>query len=184
MNPENPWKINSTKEYYDNTWVNVVEHQVTNPVGKPGIYSVVHFKNIAICILPLDEGYNTWMVGQFRFPVNEYSWELPEGGGPLDHDPLESAKRELMEECGIVAKQWTKITESNLSNSGTDERAIIYVAKDLSFHDAEPEETEVLQLKKIPFDDLFQMVMNNEVMDALTIMAVLKAKLLMEKGLI
>jgi 8-oxo-dGTP pyrophosphatase MutT (NUDIX family) len=180
----NPWKINSTKEYYDNPWVNVVEHQVTNPVGKPGIYSVVHFKNLAICVLPLDEEYNTWVVGQFRFPVDEYSWEIPEGGGPLDTEPLESAKRELMEECGIVAKQWTEIGTCHLSNSGTDERAIIYVAKELSFHSSSPEETEVLDVKKIPFEELFQMVMNGGVMDAPTIIAVLKAKLLMEKGII
>lgn len=181
---DNPWKINSTKEYYDNKWMNVVEHQVTNPKGNPGIYSVVHFKHIAICVIPLDGDYNTWTVGQFRFPVNEYSWELPEGGGQLDVDPLESAKRELLEECGIQARQWLKIAECHLSNSGTDERAIIYVAKDLSFHESEPEETEVLQVKKIPFDELFQMVMNNEIMDALTVIAVLKGRLLRDQGVI
>ena len=181
---DNPWKINSTKEHYDNPWVNVVEHQVTNPVGKPGIYSVVHFKNLAICVLPLDEEYNTWVVGQFRLPVDQYSWEIPEGGGPLDIEPLESAKRELLEECGIVAKQWTEIATCHLSNSGTDERAIIYVAKELNFHSSSPEETEVLQVKKIPFEKLFQMVMNNEIMDAPTIIAVLKAKWLMTNGVI
>src|SRR6185436_8551440 len=107
MSEKNPWKITSTKEHYDNPWVNVVEHQVINPIGNPGIYSVVHFKNLAICVLPLDEENNTWLVGQFRFPVNEYSWENPEGGCPVDTDPLESAKRELMEECGIEAKTFT-----------------------------------------------------------------------------
>ena len=126
-------------------------------------------------MLPLDEQLNTWMVGQFRFPVNEYSWEIPEGGGPHNIDPLDSAKRELMEECGIRAKKWTKIAEAHLSNSGTDERAVIYVAQDLSFHDAEPEETEVLQVKKLPFSELYRMVMDHEIMDAPTIIAVLKA---------
>lgn len=179
---ENPWKIRSTKEHYDNPWVNVVEHQVTNPAGNPGIYSVVHFKNLAICILPLDEAYNTWIVGQYRFPVEQYSWEIPEGGGPLGTDPLESAKRELLEECGIAAQHWQEIATCHLSNSGTDERAIIYVAKGLSFHSSSPEETEILNVKKIPFEELFQMVMDNRVMDAPTITAVLKAKHLMLAG--
>jgi ADP-ribose diphosphatase len=184
MSEGNPWKINSTKEYYDNQWVNVVEHQVTNPKNNPGIYSVVHFKNLAICVLPFDEEYNTWIVGQFRFPVNEYSWEIPEGGGPRHLDPLESAKRELMEECGIQAVSWTKIVECHLSNSGTDEKAVIYVAKNLSFHTPEPEETEVLQVRKIPFTQLYDMVMSGKVMDALTIIAVLKAKLLTDAHII
>lgn len=181
---QNPWKILSTKEHYDNPWVNVVEHQVTNPAGKPGIYSVVHFKNLAICILPLDEQYNTWLVGQYRFSVEQYSWEISEGGGPLGIDPLESAKRELLEECGIAAQEWMQIASCHLSNSGTDEKAIVYVARVLSFHASSPEETEILQVKKIPFDTLFQMVMNNEVMDAPTIIAVLKAKQLMSAGII
>ncbi|MEO6168443.1 MAG: NUDIX hydrolase [Chitinophagales bacterium] len=179
---KNPWKILSTKEYYDNPWVNVVEHQVTNPAGNPGIYSVVHFKNLAICILPLDEAYNTWIVGQYRFPLEQYSWEIPEGGGPLGTDPLDSAKRELLEECGIVAEQWMEIATCHLSNSGTDERAIVYIAKGLSFHASSPEETEILQVKKIPFEELLRMVMNNEVMDAPTVIAVLKAKQMMLAG--
>src|SRR6185295_8568827 len=90
MNTKNPWKINSTKEAYDNQWLSIVEHQVTNPKGNPGIYGVVHFKQLAICVLPLDDEYNTWIVGQYRFPLNEYSWEIPEGGGQLAVDPLES----------------------------------------------------------------------------------------------
>ncbi len=180
----NPWKINFSKEYYDNQWINLVEHEVTNPAGNAGIYSVVHFKNLAICVLPLDEENNTWIVGQFRFPVNEYSWEIPEGGGSLETDPLDSAKRELMEECGIKAATWIKIGECNLSNSCTDERAIMYVAKDLTFHSAEPEETEVLNVKKIPFSELLRMVIEGKIMDAPTIIAVLKTQLLMSQSLL
>ena len=181
---ENPWQIKSTKEHYDNPWVNVVEHQVINPAGNPGIYSVVHFKNLAIGVLPLDDENNTWIVGQYRLPVGQYSWEIPEGGGPLAEDPLESAKRELREECGIVAGRWMEIASCHLSNSGTDEKAIIYMARGLTFHTASPEETEVLHVRKMPFESLYQMVMNNEVMDAPTIIAVLKAKQLMLAGII
>jgi 8-oxo-dGTP pyrophosphatase MutT (NUDIX family) len=176
----NPFTIHTTREIYDNPWVNVVEHKVSNHRGKPGIYSVVHFKNLAIGILPLDENNNTWIVGQYRFPINIYSWEIPEGGGPELIDPLESAKRELLEECGIKAERWQKISECYMSNSGTDEKCYLFVAKELSFHESAPDENEVLEVKKIPFDELYRMVMENEVTDALTIMAVLKAKILMD----
>jgi len=179
---KNPWKINSTKSYYDSPWISLVEHQVTRPKGDPGIYVVAHFKHRAICVLPLDEDYNTWIVGQFRLPVDEYSWEIPEGGGPLEEAPLEAAKRELMEECGIKAEEWMKIGECYLSNAGTDERAILFVAKKLSFHQSNPEPTEVLEVKKLPFEELVQKVMRGEIMDAPTIIAVLKAKLLMQEG--
>jgi len=184
MKSENPWKIISTENVYENQWLGLVEHQVINPKGNPGIYGVVHFKSIAICVLPLDDDYNTWIVGQYRFPLNEYSWEMPEGGGALNVNPLDSAKRELMEECGIEAKSWLKISEFNTSNSCTDEKAIIFIARNLSFHQANPEDTEELEVKKIPFAKLFQMVMDGEIMDAPTIIAALKVKLMMDEKLI
>ena len=107
---KSPWQIVSTKEHYNSPWIKVEEHQVINPAGNPGIYSVVHFQHLAICVLPLDDQMNTWIVGQYRVPVESYSWEIPEGGGKFSEDPLNAAKRELREECGIEAKQWTKIS--------------------------------------------------------------------------
>ncbi len=104
---KNPWQIISGKEVYDNKWINVTEYDVINPNGGKGIYGKVHFKNIAIGIVVLDDELNTWLVGQYRFTINEYTWEIPEGGGPLDIDPLVSAKRELLEETGLVAHEWT-----------------------------------------------------------------------------
>jgi 8-oxo-dGTP pyrophosphatase MutT (NUDIX family) len=178
----NPWKINSTKIHYSSPWMTVMEHQVTRPKGDAGIYSLVHFEHRAICVLPLDEHYNTWIVGQFRLPVNEYSWEIPEGGGPFHEEPLESAKRELMEECGIAAAEWLPLGECFLSNAGTDEKAILFVAKNLSFHQSAPEPTEVLEVKKLPFNELLNMVMKGQVMDAPTIIAVLKAKVMIDSG--
>ena len=176
---KNPWKMLSDKIVYDNPWIELHHQDVLNPHGKPGIYGLVHFKNLAIGIIPLDENNNTWIVGQFRYPLKQYSWEIPEGGGKMDVDPIESGKRELLEECGIIAKSWEKLIEIHLSNSATDEFAIIYVARDLSFTESEPEETEELKIKKIPFEDLFQMVMNNEITDAMTVAAVLKLKFLL-----
>src|SRR3569623_1118417 len=105
----NPWKIISQKTQYDNPWIKVTEYQVINPSGNPGIYGKVHFKGFAIGIIPQNEEMNTYMVGQYRFAPDSYSWEIPEGGGPLDVDPLDSAKRELLEEAGLKAEKWTEL---------------------------------------------------------------------------
>jgi 8-oxo-dGTP pyrophosphatase MutT (NUDIX family) len=175
----NPWQTKSSEIRYDNPWIQIQHNEVINPAGNPGIYGVVHFKNLAIGIIPLDEHNNTWIVGQYRYATNSYSWEIPEGGGKLDTDPIVSAQRELLEECGIIANRWEKILEMDLSNSATNEHAILYVARDLQFTHAEPEETEDLQLKKVPFETLYQMVMNGEVQDAMSVAAVLKLKLML-----
>lgn len=175
----NPWVTKSSEIVYQNNWIEVQHHEVVTPTGTDGIYGVVHFKNLAIGIIPLDKDNNTWIVGQYRYPLKKYSWEIPEGGGKLGVDPLISAQRELLEECGIIANDWQKILEMDLSNSATDEHAILYVARNLSFTNAEPEETEELALKKIPFESLFQMVMNGEIEDAMTVAAVLKLKLML-----
>jgi len=175
----NPWETKTNEIVYQNNWIEVHHHEVITPTGTDGIYGVVHFKNLAIGIIPLDEHNDTWIVGQYRYPLKKYSWEIPEGGGKLGLDPLVSAQRELLEECGIIAQDWQKILEMDLSNSATDEHAILYVARNLSFTEAEPEETEELTIKKIPFDTLFNMVMNGEIEDAMTIAAVLKLKFML-----
>lgn len=179
---ENPWIVTKTEEIYDTPWIKLVRHEVIHPSGNPGVYSVTHFKNLAIGVLPLDEDNNTWLVGQYRFPLNKYSWEIPEGGGALDIPPVESAKRELKEETGISAKEFIEIQRMHLSNSATDELAILYVAKGLSFGDAQPEESEELNCVKIPFDEVYKKVLSGEITDSLTVVAVLKVKLMMQEG--
>jgi len=176
---ENPWKITSEKNVYDNPWINVTEFQVINPSGNPGIYGQVHFKNTAIGVIPLDDELNTYLVGQFRFPLNQYSWEIPEGGGPEGTDPLDSAKRELLEETGLKASQWTEIQRMHLSNSVSDELSIIYLARGLSQFEAEPEDTEQLIIHKVPFADVYQMVCDGRITDSVTVAAVLKVQLLL-----
>ncbi|MEX8547786.1 MAG: NUDIX domain-containing protein [Mucilaginibacter sp.] len=175
----NPWKINSEENIYDNPWINVTEFQVINPSGNPGIYGQVHFKNKAIGVLPLDENLNTYLVGQFRFPLKQYSWEIPEGGGPLAGEPIDSAKRELLEETGLKAEKWTEIQRMYLSNSVCDEEAIIYLAQNLEQFEAEPEETEQLTIKKLPFEEVYQMVCRGEITDAITVAAVLKVHIML-----
>ncbi|RWU07406.1 NUDIX domain-containing protein [Pedobacter chitinilyticus] len=181
---DNPWKTLSSEEKYNNKWITVTEHQVINPSGGKGIYGEVHFKNLAIGVLPLDDEHNTWLVGQYRYPLKAYSWEIPEGGGPLGSDPELSAKRELAEETGLVASKLTEIQRIHLSNSVSDELAIIYLAQDLQLGEAAPEETEDLQLIKVPFTKAFEMVMNGEITDSMSVAAILKVHLMIQKGAI
>lgn len=178
----NPWTILSEKEVYENPWLSLIHHDVINPGGGTGIYGKVHFKNLAIGIVPLDEEGFTWLVGQYRFPLNEFTWEIPEGGGPLGTDPLMHAKRELEEETGMVAEDWMEIQQLALSNSVTDEKGIIYLARKLRQGVAAPEETEQLTLRKIHFSELVKMVEAGTVTDSLTVVAVLKVQLLMLQG--
>ncbi len=175
----NPWQTINTTIPYDNPWIQVQHSQVINPSGKPGIYGVVHFKNTAIGIIPLDENKNTWIVGQYRYALNQYSWEIPEGGGSIGTNTLDSAKRELQEECGLIAHKWEKLMEMHLSNSATNEHAIVYVATNLEYTESNPEDTEELMIKKIPFEELYQMVMQGKITDGITVAAVLKLKLIL-----
>jgi 8-oxo-dGTP pyrophosphatase MutT (NUDIX family) len=175
----NPWKVITEKKIYDNSWIDVTEYDVINPSGGNGIYGKVHFKNAAIGIIALDEEMNTFLVGQFRFVINQYSWEIPEGGCPEGTDILESAKRELLEETGLMAGNWKEIIRMHLSNSVTDEFAIIYLATQLKQGTATPEETEKLEVKKIEFEKVYQMMKKGEITDSISIAAVLKIKLML-----
>lgn len=183
QNPQdNPWKITAEQKIYDNPWIGLTEYQVINPSGNPGIYGKVHFKNIAIGIVPLDEQLNTYLVGQYRFATQEYSWEIPEGGGSLNISPLDSAKRELLEETGLKANNWQEIQRMHLSNSVSDELCIIYMARGLTQHEAEPEETEQLIVRKMPFQEVYEMVCRGEILDSVTVGAVLKVQLMIAEG--
>jgi ADP-ribose pyrophosphatase len=181
---ENPWQIISEKSIYDNNWINLTEYEVINPSGNPGIYGKVHFKSFAIGIFPLDEEMNTYLVGQYRFALGQYTWEMPEGGGTFGTDPLDSAKRELLEETGLKAARWTEIQRMHLSNSVSDELSITYLARDLQQFEAEPEETEQLVIKKIPFDEVYKMVCEGEITDSLTVAAVFKIRLMQLENLL
>ncbi|MGY0039855.1 NUDIX domain-containing protein [Pedobacter sp. NJ-S-72] len=125
---------------------------------------------------------NTWIVGQYRFPLKAYSWEIPEGGGPLGLSPLDSAKRELQEETGLAATDWTEIQRMHLSNSVSNELAIIYVARGLTMGEAEPEETEELVLRKLPFEEAYQMAIDGRITDSMSVAALLKTKILLLEG--
>ena len=185
QHPEhNPWQIISEKQVYDNPWISLTHYEVINPSGNAGIYGKIHYKNRAIGVIALDDELNTYLVGQFRFTLNEYSWEIPEGGGPLGTDPLASAKRELLEETGLKASEWTEINRIHLSNSVGDEFGYIYLARGLEQHEAEPEETEELQVRKLPFSEVYRMVCNSEITDSITLAAVMRVQLMILEGTI
>jgi 8-oxo-dGTP pyrophosphatase MutT (NUDIX family) len=179
---KNPWTVLSQKAIYDNPWINVTEFDVLNPKGGKGIYGKVHFKNQAIGIIALDEDLNTYLVGQYRFTLNQYSWEIPEGGGPLGTDILDSAKRELKEETGLVAEEWTKLMNFHLSNSVCDEYGGIFLARNLRQEESMPEDTEDLVVRKLPFEEAYQMVEDGIITDSLAVAAILKVKILLLEG--
>lgn len=171
----NPWTTLSSREIYDNKWIQVAEHQVINPAGGKGIYGKVHMKNKAIGVIALDDYKNTWLVGQFRYTLQEWSWEIPEGGGPLEDDVLHSAQRELKEETGLTAKKWTLLLRTHLSNSVTDEEGFIFIAEELTQGEREAEETEAdMKVWKLPFTEALDMVMNGKITDSLSVMGILK----------
>lgn len=172
LTEENPWKVLSSEVIYDNAWINLTEFQVLNPNGNRGIYGKVHFKNLAIGIIALNEQNELYLVGQYRFPTNQYSWEIPEGGGTLLADPLDSAKRELLEETGLKAENWEQLFSMHLSNSVSDELAIVFLATKLQQFEASPEDTEVFQYRKLSLEQAWQEVKLGNITDAISVAAI------------
>ena len=165
-----PWRRVRRRVGYQNPWVTVFHDEVTRPDGEPGIYGVVHFENSAVGVVAIDEDDRVAMVGQHRYPADRWSWEIPEGGSPLAEDSLEGAKRELLEETGLTAHQWREIGRWHLSNSVTDEAAVAYLATDLQHGEAQPEGSEELEFKWLPFDEVMAMIERGEINDALTVL--------------
>lgn len=172
---ENPWKTKHIQTIYENPWIRLENHDIINPAGKDGVYGKVHFKNLAMAIIPLDQDGFTWLVGQFRYTLNEYSWEIPMGGGPMGEEPLAAAKRELKEETGLTAEKWTEIMKIHTSNSVTDEVGFIYLAEDLTLGETEFEETEIIQVKRVLFSEALNWVMEGKITDSISVAGILKA---------
>lgn len=170
-----PWTVREERVAFDNPWITIVDHDVTHPDGSPGKYGVVRFKNRAIGVLPVDDHGNVWLVGQHRFPLDAYSWELPEGGGKLADDPLAAAKRELAEETGLTAREWLPLASFDLSNSVTDEEAVCFLASGLSQGASAPEPSEALEIRKASFAEAFEQVLKGEIRDSLTVIMMLAA---------
>ena len=167
---------------YENPWIRVIHHDVITPSGGEGIYGVVHYKNLAVGVVPIDDQGHTFLVGQHRFPLDQYSWEIPEGGGALGLDPIESAARELEEETGLRASKWKELVQADLSNSVSDERAIAFLAWELTAGSARPEPTEELRVRRLPLTKAFEMVAAGEIRDALSVMSLQAVQLMQVRG--
>jgi 8-oxo-dGTP pyrophosphatase MutT (NUDIX family) len=172
---ENPWITHETTVPYENTWIRVEHSSVTTPGGSEGIYGVVRFKNRAVGVVPIDDDDHTWLVGQYRYSLDEYSWEIPAGGCPEGETPENTALRELFEETGLTAETLTPVlSEVRLTNSVTDETAWSYLATGLTLGQAEPEDTEELAVMRLPMDEAIAMVLDGRINDAFTIMTMLR----------
>ena len=171
------WKKYSSRTVYENGWMTVLEDHVRNPGGGENQYGYVHFKNIAVAILPLDDDEHTWLVGQSRYTLGEYSWELPMGGAPRDEEMIAAAKRELAEETGLRAKSWRELMRLHTSNSITDEQAIVYLATDLEVGDTAHEESEDISTRRLHIDAAIEMVKSGEITDAISVAALLRIAL-------
>jgi len=168
----NPWRRLSRRVAYENPWIAINHDEVIRPDGRPGIYGVVHFVHRAIGVAPLDtERDAVLLVGQFRYALDRYSWEIPEGGGRFDEEPEIAARRELVEETGYSGGTWRRLCRCDLSNSVTDEEVVLFAATDLVPGTASPDGTEQLEQRWVPFDEAMAMVASGEIGDAMTIIA-------------
>ena len=162
---------------YENPWITVWHDEVTRPDGNPGIYGIVHFANAAVGVVAIDDDDRVVLVGQHRYALDTDSWEIPEGGVPLDEDSLVGAQRELREETGLTALRWQELCRLELSNSVTDEVAVIFMATGLTHGESDPEPTESLQVRWVPFEEALTMTLDGRIQDALTVVAIQRVAL-------
>lgn len=177
-----PWGVTSSQVAYDNPWITVTEYQAIAPTGRPTLYGAVSMKNQAIGVLPLHEDGTVTLVGQNRFTLANYSWELPEGGAPLGEDPLDGAKRELAEEVGLEAADWRQILRMELSNSVTDEIAHGFLAMGLTPTATAPDETEDLAVARVPFAEALDAAVAGQMPDAITVALLLRTHHMAVRG--
>lgn len=173
---KNPWTTRSSRFIYENPWISLTEHQVVDPGGKDGIYGVVHYKNRATGIVPLDERGHTWLVGQYRYPLGRYSWEIPQGGCPEGESTLVAAQRELAEETGLRAAEWTSLCRFDVSNCCSDETGELFLARGLTIGEAQPDSNEQLALRTLPFAEALALMRSGGITDLVSITGLLQAE--------
>jgi len=182
MSDSNPWQFISRRPIFENPWLRVDEDEVINPGGGRNLYGAIRFKTQAIGVIPIDEAGNTWLVGQYRYVPDEYSWEIPMGGSPRDEDILQTAQRELKEETGLSAQKWTWLMRLHTSNSVTDEEGFVFVAQELTEGETDFEESEAITVKKLPLTAAVQMVLDGVITDAISAAGLLRMALSLERS--
>ena len=177
-----PWTRRSRRVAYENPWLTIWHDEVTQPDGAPGIYGVVHFANLAAGVLVLDADDRILLVGQHRYALGTYSWEIPEGGVPAGETALKGAQRELREETGLEAADWQELARIHLSNSVSDELAILFLATGLTHGIAAPEGTEDLEMRWLPFAEAMAMTLDGRITDAMSVVAIQRLALLQARA--
>ena len=179
-----PWTALEERLVYQNPWISLREYQAEAPTGARTVYGVVGFRNLAVGVLPIHDDGTVILVGQHRFPAGDYSWEIPEGGVPVDADPLEGARRELKEEAGLQAADWRQVLRYQLSNSITDEHGMAYIATGLSEVPPAPDATEELAMARVPFLEALEQAMAGRIQDVITVAILLRAYHMAREGLL
>lgn len=171
-----PWTRKSVRSIYENPWIHVEHHEVVRPDGNDGIYGVVHFKNFAVGVLPLDDEGYTWLVGQYRYPLDVYSWEIPEGGALAGEDPLLAVQRELAEETGLTATEWVDLGGIHTSNAVCNESGRVYLARGITVGLAHPDGDELIAIKRIPFAEAIAMASDGRITDCISVVTIFRAR--------
>lgn len=180
--PRNPWTRLSRRTAYQNPWITITEDQVLTPAGTPGLYGIISPNSVAVGALPVDaEGY-TWLVGQWRYPLDRYSWEIPEGGASKEVPPHEEALRELREETGLTAARWQELLRLDLSNALSDEGAVVFLAWDLTPGETDFDDTEELEIRRLPVAEAIEMAHDGRITDAISVAALLRLEVLALRG--
>ncbi len=172
-----PWRRRARRVVYENPWITVWHDDVTRPDGSPGVYGVVHFASLAAGIVAIDDDDRVLLVGQHRYTLDAYSWEIPEGGVPAGEDALDGARRELREETGVTAAAWRELGRFHLSNSVTDEAGVLFIATGLAGGAATPEATEDLTVRWVPFEEALAMTLDGRITDAISILGIQRVAL-------
>lgn len=168
------WRVKTVERVHDNPWFAVDAYQAIAPTRADARYFMQVYKNVAVGVLPLHEDGTVTLVGQWRFCFGAYSWELPEGGAPLDEDPLDGAKRELREEAGLEAAEWRLVLRMDLSNASSDEIALGFLATGFTAATTAPDPTEQLSVARIPFREALRAAVAGEITDAITVAMLLR----------
>ncbi len=175
-----PWRQLDQQLVYSNPWIRITHENVITPAGTAGIYGVVHFNTRAVGVVPLDDENHVWLVKQFRYPLDQYSIEIPEGGSPFDEDMLDTAQRELQEETGLTATDWAHLLDLHTSNSVTDECGAIFLARGLSRGEMALEATEDIEVMRVPLAEAIDWIFTGKITDSLTVMGLLAAERLLK----
>lgn len=175
MSATNPWRKLSTRLIYENPWIRVREDQVVAPSGLHGIYGVVEARP-AVGVVALSDQGEVYLVGQYRYPTDCYSWEIPEGAAEHGETPLQAAMRELREETGLIATTWKPLGgEVHLSNCYTAERAYIFLAQGLTQGESAPDPTEQIVRKGVALKDALTMALSGTITDGMSLIGIHRA---------